>query len=54
MIGKIERKRRGEGVQKEIGIKPETAKIAETLGKFSKMRAKNDAGDKSGNYGSRG
>ncbi|MBI2310451.1 hypothetical protein HYU90_01315 [Candidatus Collierbacteria bacterium] len=51
MIGKIETKRKGEGGQKEIGIKPETARIAETLGKFTKMTAKNGAGDKSGIYG---
>lgn len=40
--------------RKETENKPEYLKIAETLGKLSKMRAKNDAGDKSGNYGSRG
>ena len=35
----------------EVAIKLETAKIAETLGKYSKMRAKNGDGDKGGKYG---
>lgn len=45
---------KGFRTRKETEIKVEYSKIAETLGKFSKMRVKNDSGDKSGNYGSRG
>lgn len=37
--------------REEIENKPENPKIAEILGKFSKMRAKNGAGDKSRIYG---
>ena len=51
MSSKIERKRKGEGGQKEIGVKSEIVKVAETLGKFTRMTAKNGAGDKSGIYG---
>ncbi len=51
MVGKIERKRKGGDGQKEIGVKPEIVKVAETLGKFTRMTAKNGAGDKSGIYG---
>ena len=40
--------------QKETENKPESPKIAETLGKFNKMSAKNGDGDKAGLYGSRG
>lgn len=36
---------------KEVAIKLEVGKIAETLGKYSKMRAKNGDGDKSRMYG---
>jgi hypothetical protein len=36
---------------KEAKTELETAKIAETLGKYSKMRAKNGDGDKGGKYG---
>lgn len=51
MTIKIERQKRGEKFQNETEIKPEKAKIAETLGQFTKMLAKNGAGDKSGIYG---
>lgn len=54
MTIKIEGHKRKEKFRSETEIKPEKAQIAETLGKFSKMKAKNDAGDKSGYYGSRG
>lgn len=50
----IKTQRKIEKLPKETEIKPETVRIAETLGKFTKMRAKNDAGDRSGYYGSRG
>ena len=36
---------------KEVKIKLEVDKIAETLGKYSKMKAKNGVGDKSMIYG---
>ena len=36
---------------KEIKLVLEVDKIAETLGKYSKMRAKNGKGDKGGEYG---
>ena len=51
MVGKIERKRKDWNGQKEIGIKPEIVKVAETLGKFTRMTAKNGVGDKGGKYG---
>lgn len=55
MVGiKIERQTKVEMRPSEIEVKPENIKVAETLGKFAKMRAKTDAGDKSGYYGSRG
>lgn len=53
LFNKIEGQK-GLRVRKENEIKVDYSKVAETLGKFSKMRAKNDSGDKSGNYGSRG
>ena len=36
---------------KEIKVELELDKIAERLGTYSKMRAKNGDGDKSGKYG---
>lgn len=47
----IKTQRKNEKPQKETETRPETFRIAETLGKFSKMRAKNGAGDKSRIYG---
>ncbi|MFZ2202222.1 MAG: hypothetical protein WAV56_02385 [Microgenomates group bacterium] len=51
MTAKVEIQKRKGKFQIETEIKPEKAKIAETLGKFTKMLAKNGAGDKSGIYG---
>lgn len=49
---KIERQVKvASGRSKEVEVKPETIKVAEALGKFTKMTAKNGAGDKSGIYG---
>lgn len=51
MLTKSERQRIEPKRRSELEIKQETARIAETLGKFTKMTAKNGAGDKSGIYG---
>lgn len=53
MVGiKIERQEKDvSGRSNEVEVKPENIKVAETLGKFTKMTAKNGAGDKSGIYG---
>lgn len=51
MTVKIEGQKRREKFQGKTEVKPEKAKIAETLGKFTKMLAKNGVGDKSGRYG---